>query len=92
MLATIIKSPFAVKASLNIIETFAAVRSLRKELIEVHNEKDESIKKGKIEHFGQLLSDIVMTDLETSETESTLEINFFIGTLKHTVKRVKRND
>ena len=29
--------------------------------------------------FSELLSDIVMPDLETAETVSTLELNFFIG-------------
>ena len=33
-----------------------------------------------------------MPDLQTQETESTLEINFFIGKLKHTVKRVKKEE
>jgi hypothetical protein len=32
-----------------------------------------------------------MPDLETTETESTLELNFLIGKIKHTVKRVKKN-
>lgn len=45
-----------------------------------------------MQHFGEVLSDIVMPDLETSETESSLELNFIIGKLKHTVKRVKKND
>lgn len=31
---------------------------------------------GKMQHFGEMLSSIVMPDLETSETESSLEINF----------------
>lgn len=31
-----------------------------------------------------------MPELNTSETESTLELNFIIGKLKHTVKRVKK--
>lgn len=43
-------------------------------------------------HFGEILSEIVMPDLETTETESTLEINFFIGKIKHTVKRIKKKD
>lgn len=29
-----------------------------------------------MQHFGEMLSSIVMPDLETSETESNLEINF----------------
>ena len=43
-------------------------------------------------HFGEVLTDIVMPDLETSETESSLEINFIIGKIKHTVKRVKKDN
>ena len=39
-----------------------------------------------------MLSSVVMPDLETSETESSLEINFLIGKIKHTVKRVKRKN
>ncbi len=42
--------------------------------------------------FGKLLADIVMPDLKTTETESTLELNFIVGKLKHTVKRVKKAD
>lgn len=30
--------------------------------------------------------------LVTIETESSLEINFLIGKIKHTVKRIKRQD
>lgn len=44
-----------------------------------------------MQHFGKVLSDIVMPDLETSETESTLELNFFIGKIKHTIKRIKKS-
>ncbi len=43
-----------------------------------------------MQHFGEMLTDIVMPDLETSETESSLELNFIIGKIKHTVKRVKK--
>ena len=45
-----------------------------------------------MKHFGEMLSNIVMPDLETSETESSLEINFLIGKIKHTVKRIKRQN
>ncbi len=33
-----------------------------------------------------------MPDLEITETESTLEINFLISKIKHTVKRVKKQN
>ena len=38
------------------------------------------------------MTDIVMPDMETSETESSLELNFFIGKIKHTVKRVRKGE
>ena len=43
-----------------------------------------------MQHFGEVLSDVVMPDLQTQETESSLEINFLIGKIKHTVKRVRK--
>ena len=43
-------------------------------------------------HVGEILAELITPELETSETESSMEINLFIGKLKHTVKRSKRND
>ena len=73
-----------------IIETFYKVRSLKRELLELHGEADKDVQDQKMKHFGEVLSDIVMPDMETSETESSLEINFIIGKLKHSVKRVRK--
>lgn len=87
MLATILKSERAKEATFAIIETFAKVRTLQKELIELHQETDKTMQNTKMEHFGNVLADIVMPDLKTEETESTLELNFIVGKLKHTVKR-----
>ena len=90
MLATILKSEKATDVTFVIIETFAKVRSLKRELVELHKEADKQKQASKMKHFGEVLSDIVMPELNTSETESTLELNFIIGKLKHTVKRVKK--
>ena len=92
MLATILKSPGATAATIAIIETFARVRSLKRELLELHNEKDKETQNSKMKHFGEVLTDIVMPDLQTTETESTIEINFVIGKINHTVKRVRREE
>lgn len=91
MLATILKSKNALNVTFAIIETFTQVRSLKRELVDLHKETDPEKQTTKMQHFGKVLSDIVMPDLETSETESTLELNFFIGKIKHTVKRVKKS-
>ena len=92
MLATILKSEKARDMTFAIIETFVKVRELKHELLDLHKETDKAKQQSKMQHFGEVLTDIVMPDLQTSETESSLEINFFIGKLKHTVKRVRREE
>ena len=90
MLATILKSPIAVSVTFAIIETFAKTRYLKRELVALHKETDSKQASEKLKRFGEVIADLVMPDLETSETESTLELDFFIGKLKHTVKRTKK--
>ena len=92
MLATILKSKSAVNTTFAMIETFAAVRELKRELVELHKGDNGKDKHSKMQQFGEILSDIVMPDLETTETESSLELNFIIGKIKHSVKRVKRQE
>ena len=90
MLATILHGERAREVTFAIIETFYKVRSLKRELLELHNEPDKEVQEQKMKHFGEVLTDIVMPDLQTSETESSLELNFIIGKLKHSVKRVRK--
>ena len=90
MLATCLRSERADYATVDIVETFDKVQSLKRELLELHTEKDKQKQASKMKHFGEVLTDIVMPDLQTSETESSLEINFLIGKIKHTVKRVRK--
>lgn len=92
MLATILKSKRATEVTFAIIETFAKVRGLKRDLVGLHKETNHEIQTKKMQKFGEVLSEIVMPDLETTETESTLELNFLIGKIKHTVKRVKKNN
>ena len=90
MLATVLRGDRAREVTFAIIETFYKVRSLKRELLELHSEPDKEVQNQKMKHFGEVLSDIVMPDMETSETESSLEINFIIGKLKHSVKKVRK--
>ena len=91
MLATILRSKKSIEVTFAIIETFVKVRKMKRELVDLHNETDKNILSDKMNHFSDVLSDIVMPDLETSETESILELNFIIGKIKHTVKRIWKN-
>ena len=90
MLATVLKSHRAVEATFAIIETYAEVRAMKRELLALHTEPDAKKRDSMMRHFGEALTDIVMPDLTTAETESSMEINFLIGKLKHTVRRVRK--
>ena len=69
MLATVLKGERARNITFAIIETFAKVRELKRELLELHSETDKQKQASKMKHFGEVLSDIVMPDLQTQETE-----------------------
>ena len=72
MLATILKSKNALNVTFAIIETFTQVRCLKRELVDLHKETDSGKQTAKMRHFGKVLSDIVMPDLETSFIEECI--------------------
>ncbi|MBD5206846.1 MAG: ORF6N domain-containing protein [Bacteroidales bacterium] len=92
MLATILKSPVATQTTLAIVNTFAEVRELKYRLLEVHDTESKQDKQAGMKRIGDILADLIMPDLETTETQSTLEFNFVIGKLKHSVTRQRKND
>lgn len=92
MLATVLKSPMATEATFEIIETFASVKELQRSLVALHRETDAEKRQPLMSRFSELISDIVLPDLRVDETETSLELNFFIGKLKHTVKRKRRDN
>ncbi|MCH5226776.1 MAG: ORF6N domain-containing protein [Muribaculaceae bacterium] len=95
MLATILKSPIATQTTLAIVNTFAQVREVRRQILAMHAMEGKMDKKSQMNFltgFGNLLTDILMPEMETSDTETSMELNFVIGKLKHTVKRSKKKD
>ena len=74
MLATVLKGERARQVTFTIIETFFKVRELKRELLDLHKETDKQKQQSKMQHFGEVLTDIVMPDLQTNETESALEM------------------
>jgi len=91
MLATILKSPVATERTLEIIETFAKVRELSRTIAELH-EHDKEKQKSMLQKSGEIISDIICGDLETTKTETTIELNLAVLSLKHTVKRTSKNE
>lgn len=90
MLATILKSPRATQTTISIIDTFAKLRELVRNIDAIHNEPDNAKQKGLIQRTGELLSDLLVEeDTGTTETESSFELNLMAVKFKHTVKRKK---
>jgi hypothetical protein len=90
MLATILKSPQAVQATLAIIETFAKIRQLSRSIQELSVVKDKADQKALMQRSGELIAGIFDDDLQTSDTETSIELNFAVLKFKHTIKKKKK--
>lgn len=90
MLATILKSPKATQTTIAIVETFAKMRELSRYLAQVSEAQDADHQKALLQKSGEILADVLDDDLEISGEETTIEVNFAIMKIKHTVKRSKR--
>ena len=82
MLATILKSPIATQTTLAIIYTFAEVRELKRTLLEMHDSDSDEFKKKGMVRIGEILGNLIMPDLQATETKTSLEFNFVFGKLK----------
>jgi hypothetical protein len=89
MLATIIKSPKAVRTTLDIIETYAKMRDLSRSMSKLPT-ADKAEQKTIMEKAADVLGDILDGALETTGSETTLELNLAVIKVKHTVKKKKK--
>lgn len=89
MLATVLKSSKAVQATFAIIETFANIRQLSRNIRELSEVHDKVVQKALMRESGELMAGILDDDLKTSDTETSIELNFAVLKFKHTVKKRK---
>lgn len=89
MLATILKSPKATQTTIAIIETFAKIKELTRTVSKISESHDEQEQKGLIQHGGDILSDLLYQEIPISSTETSVELNFAVLKLRHTIKRKK---
>ena len=89
MLATILKSDRATNTTIAIIEAFAKLRELARTVSELAETSETQSQKTLMEKGGDIISDIIGDNFETTETESEIELNFAFVKLKHKVKRKK---
>ena len=89
MLATIQKSEQAVQTTLAIIETFAKIRNLSRNMQALSTSETESEQKDLMKKSGEIIAEILDDDLETTDTETTVELNLALLKFKHTIKKKK---
>ena len=89
MLATIIKSPKAVQTTLDIIETYARIRDFSRSMSRLPV-ADKAEQKTIMEKAAEVLGGILDDALETTGSETTLELNLAVIKVKHTVKKGKK--
>ena len=91
MLATILTSKKAIKTTIEIVETFAKIKELSQNVKELSTIKDKNEQQNLMQKSGELIAEILDNDLQTDESETTIELNFAVLKFKHTIKK-KKND
>ena len=99
MLATIIKSDIATQTTLNIIETFAKVKELSRNINAIMKTQDEAKQQELANKSNKILEDIIEIepdiladdeDGEVIETTTKFEFNLGFAKVSRSVKKVKK--
>lgn len=90
MLATILKSERATQTTIAIIDTFVQLRELARTMQAVAVTEDEAQKKSLMQRSGELIGEVLGAQLDTTETETEIELNFAVVKIKHKVKKGKK--
>ena len=75
MLATILKSNIATQTTLAIIETFAKIRELSRNIKDLAEIKDENKKNVILKKSGEIIAEILDDNMKVTDTETSIEIN-----------------
>src|SRR4030066_1655813 len=90
MIATILRSKQATEATFAIIESFSKIRQLSRSIQELSIVQDKADQKALMQRSGELIAGIFDDDLQTSDTETSIELNFAVLKFKHTIKKKKK--
>ena len=89
MLATILKSKSATTTTIQIIETFAKIRELSRNIRDLEIVENEDQKDNLLKRSGEIITEIFDDELKVTGTETSVEINFAVLKFKHLVKKDK---
>ncbi|WP_028573695.1 ORF6N domain-containing protein [Desulfonatronovibrio hydrogenovorans] len=87
MLATILKSPKAVQTTFAIIETFAKIREFSRNIKTLSSVQDKAEQQSLMRKSGEIIAEILDDELQTTDTETVVELNFAVLKFKHTIKK-----
>lgn len=87
MLATVLKGSQAIQTTLAIIEAFAKLRELTRNLQSIHETPGSGEQRNLLQQSGKLFTELLSGDPESCDTETTLELNLALLKLKRTVKK-----
>ena len=87
MLATILKSKQATEATFAIIETFSKIRQLSRNIQELSVVQGKADQKALMRKSGEIIAELLDDDLETTNTETSIELNCAVLKFKHTIKK-----
>ena len=91
MLATVLKGKRAVQASLAIIETYAQLRSMVRDMEALQTLKDGSAEQAaQLAKTGHKLAALIGDNLSTESTKTTIELNLAVLKITHEVTRTKK--
>ena len=91
MLATILKSQRAERATLAIIETYAQLRSMVRDMETLQDLKDGSAEQAaQLAKTGHKLAALIGDNLSTESTKTTIELNLAVLKITHEVTRSKK--
>ena len=91
MLATVLKGKRAVQASLAIIETYAQLRSMVRDMEALQTLKDGSPEQAaQLAKTGHKLAALIGDNLSTESTKTTIELNLAVLKIMHEVTRTKK--
>lgn len=92
MLATILKGERAVRTTIKIIETYAQLRSMVRDMEALQSLKDGSPEQARqLTNAGHKLAELIGENLSTDSTETTIELNLAVLKITHKFTRKKKS-
>jgi phage regulator Rha-like protein len=89
MLATILKSPKATQTTIAIVETFAKIKELSRNVGELTKKPGKEKQNALMQKSGEIISDVLGSSLEVSGMETDIEINLALLKFRHKIHRKK---